>query len=127
MASIGLNLPGYVNDIWYNYGFNEALRRVTIQQRGADTTNALNYYSAIISTLQAINGQSVPAVPAFGAAATQDWACSIANVPTLGVVGKISDWAVGKASINVAAVSTISLWAVGKASIPSLVSVAAAT
>ena len=122
-----LGLPDYVNQIWYVSGFNEALRHVTVQQRGADSTNALNYYSAIISALQAIDAQSVPSVPAFGASATQDYCFGVGSIPSLNVVGKISDWAVGKASINLAVVSTISLWAVGKASIPSLVVVAAAT
>ena len=122
-----LSLPHYVNEIWYMSGFNEALRQVTMQQRGADRPNALNYYSSIISALQAIDGVSVPTVLTFGAAATQDYCFGVASVPSLAVVGKISDWAVGKASINLAVVEQISRWAVGKASIPSLTVVAAAT
>jgi hypothetical protein len=81
MPSFNLGLPAYVDDQWWNFGFSAALAHVTTQQRGADSVNALNYYSAVIAALNAINSQSVPSVPAFGATATQDYCYTLASLP----------------------------------------------
>ena len=63
MPSFNFGLPAQVNDWWWNYGYSEAVRRVTVQQRGADTNGAFNFYSAAIAALNAIGSQSVPSVP----------------------------------------------------------------
>jgi hypothetical protein len=60
MPSIDLGLPTYVADLWWNYGFTEAKRRVTLQQVGADTVDASNYYGAILAAMNAIGGETVP-------------------------------------------------------------------
>ena len=118
MPSFNLGLPAQVNDWWYSYGFSEAVRRVTIQQRGSDTNGAFNYYSAVIAALNAVGSQSVPAVPAFGAAATQDYCYGLSVIPPLVAVGKISGWAYGLASVPpLVALEHISNWAYGTAAI----------
>src|SRR6476659_4765082 len=70
IPSIDLGLPTYVTDLWWNYGFTEAKRRVTLQQVGADTLDASNYYGAVLAAMNAIGGETVPTVPAFGGTPT---------------------------------------------------------
>ena len=96
-----------------------------MQQRGADTNGAFNFYSAVIAALNAIGSQSVPAVPTFGAAATQDycyglsrsrrWSLS-ARFPVGPMVSRacrlwspwnIRHWAYGSAAIRLSAVGTM--------------------
>jgi hypothetical protein len=128
MSNIGLGLPSYISDQFGNLGLAETLRRTNIQLRGADTKVAFDFYSSIIVALQAINNLSVPSVLSYGqAATTQDYAYALVSLPALVSVGKISDWAYGRASINLAVVGAISDWAIGKAPIPRLAVVAAAT
>jgi hypothetical protein len=81
-SSINLGLPQYVFNNIYEYGFNSALYLANVQLRGADTNAAFNYYSAVVAALNAIGGESVPAIPAFGAAATADYCYGLAAVPS---------------------------------------------
>jgi hypothetical protein len=88
-----------------------------VQLRGADTTNAFNYYSAVVAALQAIGG-TVPSIPAFGTAPTLDYCYGLVSMPPLVPVGHISDWAYAKATLPpLAAVGAISDWARGSAAI----------
>lgn len=66
-----LGMPPYVTDLWWNYGWSEARRRVTVQLAGADTTSAFNYYTAVVAAMDAVqNGAIPPAVPPALAPAT---------------------------------------------------------
>ena len=81
-------LPAYVNDWFWCYGFTDTERRLTIQQRGADSADAFNYYSALISAMQAIGAQT-PVVPAFGDPPTKLYAYGLATLPPLSTRGGI--------------------------------------
>jgi hypothetical protein len=99
MPSIDLGLPTYVTDLWWNYGFTEAKRRVTLQQVGADTADASNYYGAILAAMNAIGGETVPAVPAFGGTPTSRYLYSKMAPMELQAKGAISDWAYGRITV----------------------------
>jgi hypothetical protein len=87
-------LPPYVLNNVYEFGINGALAMVQTQQRGADSANALSYYSSIIEALQAIAGGAVPVVPPFASPSTTIAYCyGNATAPPLAVKATISNWA----------------------------------
>jgi hypothetical protein len=98
MPSMNLGMPGYVNDLWAEHGFTEAVRRVTVQQHGSDSKSAFDYYSAILAAMSAINGETIPAVPAFGGAATKLYAYAQVPLLALRARGSVSDAAYGRTS-----------------------------
>lgn len=88
-----LGMPPYVTDIWANFGWAEARRRVELQRDNADTSAAWVYYTAVVAAMTAIqDGHVAPAVPPALGPQTDIrlYAPSIMLSPLLRAQGKVS-------------------------------------
>ena len=67
-----------------------------MQQRGADSSAALSYYSAVVSALVAIAGETV-SIPTFGQFASVNYTYGIGTMPSPASKATVSKWVYGNA------------------------------
>ena len=117
--AISVGLPSQVISNWNEYGLAGATALVQRQVYGADTSDALEYYSSILVALQSIGSQTIT-IPAFGATPTVAYAYGLATRPALAVKATVSLWTYGNAVLPpIAAVGGLGVL-YGRASLPAL-------
>ena len=79
-GSLG-QLPAQVFQNISEFGLAGATALATVQQRGADSSAALSYYSAVVSALVAIAGETV-SIPTFGQFASVNYTYGIGTMPS---------------------------------------------
>ena len=94
-GSLG-QLPAQVFQNISEFGLAGATALATVQQRGADSSAALSYYSAVVSALVAIAGETV-SIPTFGQFASVNYTYGIGTMPSPASKATVSKWVYGNA------------------------------
>ncbi len=116
-GSLG-QLPAQVFQNISEFGLAGATALATVQQRGADSSAALSYYSAVVSALVAIAGETV-SIPTFGQFASVNYTYGIGTMPSPASKATVSKWVYGNAVLPpIAAVGAVVLY--GIATLPPL-------